>query len=287
MNLAIVVALIVAVGIVGFFALSLAKAWKLAHMKMHARLDLYPVPKEGAGRARYGGSYLEQSEWWNKPREIDHFNETREILKEMIFIKKLFVNQRSLWWASYAMHLGIYVMFCWSILLFITAFLSNTILVAITQVVGVVGFGLCIIGCISLFIRRFCDPILRRYTTPLEYGNIGLLLVVLVTGGISWLFLASPFSVAQSLVHLSPFAYSPLVVIHLILLTCMFIYIPLSKMSHYVAKFFTYHRVLWDNDPNVAHSEVERRFKDNAAHPSASQWSSSCVEDGAAQSAKG
>lgn len=287
MTIDVLVSVFIVLAMIGFFALSLRKAWKFAHMQIHARLDLYPVPKEGAGRAAYGGSYMEEPQWWGKPRHIDRLNEAVEIFKEMVLIKKLFVNQRSLWWASYAMHLGIYVMLGWSVLLLITVFWHPAPYVMVTQVVGVVGFALCIVGCALLLVRRVTDPVLKKYTTPLEYCNIVLLLVVLLTGAYAWLFVASPYDVAVQVFTLSPSGLAPFVLVHLVLLGVMFIYIPLGKMSHYVGKFFTYHKVLWDNDPNLPNSAVERRFEDAAAHPARTHWSAEQEQGASSETSKG
>ncbi len=34
-------------------------------MPIHLRWELYPVPHE-AGKAEYGGGYLEETSWWSK-----------------------------------------------------------------------------------------------------------------------------------------------------------------------------------------------------------------------------
>lgn len=282
-----VVSVFIVLAMIGFFALSLRKAWKFAHMQIHARLDLYPVPKEGGGRASYGGSYLEEQEWWTKPRQIDKVNETIDILKEMIFIKKLFVNQRSLWWASYALHLGIYVMLAWSVLLLISVPWHPDFYIVAVSVIGVIGFVLASLGCVLLLIRRAVDPVLRKYTTPQEYCNIVLLLVVLLTGAYSWLFVASPFEVAAQIFTFSPGQFAPIIIVHFVLLGIMFLYIPLSKMSHYVGKFFTFHKVLWDNDPNLPHSAVERKFDHAAETPAHSRWGSSQAKETVSETSKG
>ena len=41
------------------------------------RWELYPVPHE-KGRAEYGGAYLEELDWWYKPRKKDQVNEREE-----------------------------------------------------------------------------------------------------------------------------------------------------------------------------------------------------------------
>ncbi|RDB61489.1 nitrate reductase gamma subunit [Gordonibacter sp. 28C] len=281
------VSVFIIIAMFGFFALSLRKAWKFAHMQIHARLDLYPVPKEGAGRAAYGGSYMEEPEWWTKPRKIDRVSETVDIMKEMLFIKKLFVHQRTLWWASYSMHLGIYVMLGWSVLLLISVAWHPAWYVAAVFAIGVVGFVLATVGCLLLLVRRVSDRVLAKYTTPLEYFNIVLLLVVLLTGAYSWLFVASPFTVAAQVFTLSAANLPVIVLVHFVLLGIMFLYIPLSKMSHYVGKFFCFHKVLWDNDPNLKGSAVERRFEDAAEQPVTSPWSATKPQSPSSETSKG
>lgn len=281
------VSVFIIIAMFGFFALSLRKAYKFAHMQIHARLDLYPVPKEGAGRAAYGGSYMEEPEWWTKPRKINRVSETVDIIKEMLFIKKLFVHQRSLWWASYSMHLGIYVMLGWSVLLLVSVAWHPAWYVAVVSIVGIVGFALATIGCALLLVRRVFDRVLAKYTTPLEYFNIVLLLVVLLTGAYSWLFVASPFTVAAQVFTLSATDLPPIVLVHFVLLGIMFLYIPLSKMSHYVGKFFCFHKVLWDNDPNLKGSAVERRFEDAAQQPVTSPWSATKPQSASSETSKG
>nr|MDA8211008.1 nitrate reductase gamma subunit [Clostridia bacterium] len=84
--------------ILAFIGLSLYKAHQYAKMPMHGRWELYPVPKEPGEKGHYGGSYYEDLEWWNKPREVSHSGEVIDMLKEMLFIKNLFINQRQQWW---------------------------------------------------------------------------------------------------------------------------------------------------------------------------------------------
>ena len=109
---------------IAFMVFFLKKAAEYAKMPMHGRWELYPVPKE-KGRGHYGGSYYEEEKWYEKKRETSLFAEIIDMMKEILFIKKLFDNQRPLWWLSYAMHLGIYLTIGWLALLFL-AFLLTT-----------------------------------------------------------------------------------------------------------------------------------------------------------------
>ncbi len=273
MNAALLGFVFVIIGLAGFVVLTAVKAWKYAHLPVHSRVELYPVPKEGDGRGKYGGSYFEEEDWWEKPRRLDPVYEVVDIMQEMLLISKLFKHQRSLWWASYAFHLGIYVMFGWSLLLLLTVFWNPGFLVVGTAVVGAVGFALSTIGAVLLLVRRAVDESLRAYTPPQEYFNILLILATLVTGIAAWTLFASPFDVARSVFAFDAAPLPPVVVAHLVLLGIMLLYIPLSKMSHYVGKFFAFHKVLWDNDPNVAGSKVAAMAEREAAGPAPAAWS--------------
>ena len=34
----------------------------------HLRWELYPLPHEPPDKARYGGSFMEDTDWWTRPR---------------------------------------------------------------------------------------------------------------------------------------------------------------------------------------------------------------------------
>lgn len=243
-------------------------------MPMHSRLDLYPVPKE-AGRAEYGGSYYEELEWWSKPRKISHIGEIKDMLLEMLFIKKLFENQRKLWWASYSFHLGIYFLFAWTILLLISTVWPASFIIYLNFLVGAAGFALAFAGNATLLFYRTFDPSLRKYTTPQEYFNLLLILAVLVSGVYAWnseTFGQAGHLIGQ-LLSFQALDVGPALTVHLLLLGFMFFYIPLSKMNHYIGKYFTFHKVLWENDPNLPGSKVEQELQKAAANPPQTKWS--------------
>ena len=51
-----------------FLGAVISRFLKIQRLPIHLRWELYPVAHE-KGRAEYGGSYLEESNWWTKPRE--------------------------------------------------------------------------------------------------------------------------------------------------------------------------------------------------------------------------
>lgn len=270
-----------------FMGISAYKANYFAKMPLHGRQDLYPIPKEKGHE--HGGSYYEEVGWWKKPRETSGANELKDMLKEMLFIKKLFDNQRPFWWISYALHLGIYCLMGWTLLLiagalteFAGASVSATssawgmLIYYATSLFGWVGFLLVAIGAASLILRRLTDSGLRKYTTPQEYFNLLLIFVVVVTGIAIWgsdpsLTLAR--QAMEKVLSLNALAASPLLTVHLILLGIMLVYIPMSKMSHYVGKYFTFHKVLWENEPNLPGSKITEEMKKAAGNKPKNSWS--------------
>jgi nitrate reductase gamma subunit len=269
----VLISAFIIIAMICFVLISLIRALRYNGMPTHGRLEIYPVPKEGGGRAEYGGSYMEEVQWYNKPRQVSHAGELIDMMKEMLFIKKLFENQRSLWWASYAFHLGIYVLIAFTLLLILAALWTEPLLITFATIVGVAGFALATLGSFLLLVRRMIDATLRKYTTPQEYFNILLIFAVLVTGIISWTVFADPFKVAAGILAFGASEIPAFVLVHLVLLGIMFIYIPISKMSHYVGKYFSFHKVLWDNDPNFVGNKVNESMRRDAQNPPQHTWS--------------
>ena len=97
-------------GLLAVFVVAFAmRSLKLARLPVHLRWELAPVPHE-KGRAHYGGSYLEEEQWWTKPQEKDHLNEGFYMFQEILFLKALFEHKRSLWYFSFPFHFGLYLL---------------------------------------------------------------------------------------------------------------------------------------------------------------------------------
>ena len=73
------------VSIAVFLAAVIYRAVKLSRLPMHLRWELYPVAHE-KGRASYGGSYLEESDWWTKPRQSSLAGEMKVMLPEILLL---------------------------------------------------------------------------------------------------------------------------------------------------------------------------------------------------------
>ncbi len=244
------------------------KWWKWSSMPLHLRWELYPVPHEVL-KAEYGGSYLEEVNWWLKGRLVSVFGELKEMFKEMLFIVRIYRSNKRLWLLSYSFHLGIYLILIWFILIFLGAITTTYIGIPIpsmnpwaifvyyvTIIIGIVGDVLAIVGGLGLLVRRLVSPVLRDYTTIPDYFNLILVLLALMSGLLAWFFDPS-FNLARefmsSLINplLPPPYLNVITIVHLAIVQIIIAYIPFSKITHFIGKYFTYHKVLWDDEPNM------------------------------------
>ncbi len=267
-----------------FLALSVNKFFWFARMPLHGRWELYPVPREPAERACYGGSYYEEPEWWKKPRKISRAGEIKKVFKEMFFIRRLFINQRRHWWFSYSLHSGIYWLILWGVFLLAGAVieLSGPVLITGgngdfwsglvyfgTLLSGGVGVLLLTAGSAGLFLRRMFNRDLNKYSNPQDYFNLLFILAVAVSGLVVWN--GDPGfnygrEILKAMLAFAPVKADTALTVHILLLGALLIYIPQTKMSHYVCKFFSFHKVLWDNEPNLRNSKIERKIKRNLSN---------------------
>jgi len=143
------------------------------------------------------------------------------------------------------------------------------------------GYLLGSLGVISLLIKRSFDPQLRSFNTISRYVNLVFLGTVFLSGLHAWLrsgnYVAEVCSFARSLITLAPtmtvtFPLS----FHLAVSFLFLLYLPLTDMIHFIAKYFTYHAVRWDDRP--LNGRMERELKGLLAQPVT--WSASHVGSG-------
>jgi len=290
--------LFIYVSIGAFIGLSIYRAYQYAKMPLHGRWELYPVPKEPGERGHYGGSYYEELEYWKKPRKVSHMGEMKEMVKEMLFIKNLFVNQKRQWYLSYALHLGIYLLGLWTVLLLVGAIMelsgtpvaagnatSVNVIYYLTLYAGLSGAALLTVGSGGLVIKRIVNNVFSKYTTPQEYFNLLFLFAVTLSGLLVW-SVDPAFNygreIFKGLITFSPITTNAALTVHIILLGALMIYIPQTKMSHYVGKYFAFHKVLWENEPNLRNSKMEEKVKENLSYKPGTTWSAPHINPGAA-----
>jgi nitrate reductase gamma subunit len=241
----------------------------MARLPVHLRWELAPIPHE-KGKSRYGGSYLEEYEWWRKPRRRSRINSLVYMAKEILLLRGVCKYNRSLWPLSLALHIGIYLVIGMLFLCLINAVLIVVevplsvlnVLLGIVTVLAWMGYLLGGLGVIGLILKRALDPGLRPYSTVSTYFRLVFLGAVFISGGYVW-WISGDFAFIMSLfvnrlitLDSSIAATFPLS-LHIILLMLFVLYFPLTNMIHFVAKYFTYHEIRWNDRPKDRRMEKE------------------------------
>ena len=95
--------------LVVFLAAIVGRAAKIIRLPIHVRWELYPVAHE-RGRASYGGSYLEESNWWTKPRQRSLLGELQVMVPEILLLAGVWEHNRKHWYRSFPFHFGLYLL---------------------------------------------------------------------------------------------------------------------------------------------------------------------------------
>ena len=181
-----------------FILASVLRVYKQLTLPVHLRWELYPVKHETGARAEYGGSYMEESNWWEKERHSSLFNEAKYMIPEILLLRGVFEENRKLWWISFPFHFGLYMMI--GTLGFILIGASSMMggakigpesggvslfLYYLTILTGFVGLTLGTLGTAGLFLRRLSDPEMKRYSSFADYFNLVFLLLFFVVALLS------------------------------------------------------------------------------------------------------
>lgn len=241
---------------------------RYARQPVHLRWELYPVAHE-KNRQAYGGSHYEEPEHWSKPRRPDRAGEFRAMAAEVLLLEGVRRHNRALWRFSLPFHLGIYLVVVWLGLILLRGLTwpAGMALAALRLPIDIAGFaglalGFC--GAAGLLYRRLADPALRAYSAPADLFNIVIWLlylgwslgVHLIEGGFT--SLAAP---AADWLHFRPVDWSWPLAVAMVVGAVLLAYLPLSRMFHFVAKYFLYHDVRWDDRPNPRGGSMERRLE--------------------------
>ncbi len=252
------------------------RAIRLATTPVHLRWELYPVAHE-KDRVRYGGSYFEELDWWTKPQKTSMMGELSVMIPEILLLKGVWEHNRSLWWWSFPMHFGLYLVIGMAALVIVTAILGaqsaiGGALASISSVLGWIGYALGALGCVGLLMYRLSSHKLRSFSPPSAYFNLVFLLALFGTG--LWVFatVTQPASAlidwGHSLLTASSAGPIPGIVgIHITIAFLFMLYLPFTHMTHFFTKYFTYHEVRWNDQPNLRGSKLEKAIQEQLAYP--------------------
>lgn len=282
--MAVLLHLITYVCIAVFVAAVIFRFSKFSSMPMHVRWELYPVAHEAGKKATYGGSMLEEVNWWEKPREVSMANELKVMIPEMLFLHALWEHNRSLWFRSFPFHFGLYNMMGFLALLMLGAVLElagvevaaggglGGAVFYVTPVVGFFGMILGGIGTLGLLHRRLTDPELTDFTTFADKFNL-----VFIFGVIAVMFAGAAADPGMGAFRnyvgsvitfdLARAPESGLVAAAVLLASLLVAYIPLTHMSHFFVKWFSYHKVRWEDQPNLRGGAMEGKIGEVLNYP--------------------
>ena len=246
-----------------------------ARLPLHLRWELYPVPHEETARAEHGGSYFEVTNWWEKPIPFnllgriegdgpgDAFSKGPLGVQPNPLVPLVPISFRSL--PAHRLDGP-------------SRRARLTYPVGSTPDVGrdrnspslrvrgglAGGSGA---GRSGSSESAGSPPYRRRFKTYSTAGDLFNLLFFIVTLGCllaGYLFrpVGSPPALALAqgfLTFHTTLRFQPLLATGLVLSALLTAYIPMTHMSHFIAKYFTYHTVRWDNRPNLKGSDLARR----------------------------
>jgi len=264
-----------------------ARFIKISRLPIHLRWELYPVAHEGK-KARYGGSYLEEPDWWSKPREKSLAGELRVMIPEILLLEGIREHNRSQWIRTFPFHFGLYLLAGLIALLLIGGIASlagmtvsaggglvGKVLYHLTWVVGYAGLVLALAGSIALLGRRIFNLDYREYTKKGDYFNLAFFILVLLvslgahlSGDRDFSGLRAFFAQLLSfdLAGEASWQTGPGVA-EIVLASLLFAYIPLTHMSHFFTKWFMYHDIRWSDEPNLRGGKIERQVQEALQYP--------------------
>jgi nitrate reductase gamma subunit len=270
------------------------RATKYARMPVHLRWELYPVPHDEGNK--YGGSYLEEPEWWTKPRKKNFVKDALFILKDYLTFFQYFKLNRAYWAVLYMWHVGFYLILSFHALVAIGALtmiggveisaesanVGVRILYYLTLVVGVAGFSLGCLGSIGVFTRRLVDPDLRLFASTKNFFSYVFYFFVFLSGLIAWAAFDTSFAVYREFYH-AVFTFSdvhvdPALVSHAVLFAMFLFYMPSTQALHYATKFFAFFAVRWNDGPNLRGGKTEKKLEALLRQPVT--WSAPHIQSG-------
>jgi len=286
------VLLIIAYVMLAIFILAiLIRFIRISRLPIHLRWELYPVAHE-KGRASYGGSYLEESDWWTKPRKSSHIGELKVMIPEILLLAGVWEHNRKQWFCSFPFHFGLYLLVGLILLLLAGGIATaagavisaetggiGRLLHHVTYAVGYAGLVLGLIGSVALLGRRIINLDYAEYTKRGDYFNLAFFAVTFAVALLTHIFFDPQFiSLRTCFAELVTFgAFSageestsamPLMMTAEIILASLLIaYIPLTHMSHFFTKWFMYHDIRWNDAPNRRGGKIERKVNEVLQYP--------------------
>jgi nitrate reductase gamma subunit len=259
--------------ILAFAVACVSRTITYARTPVHLRWELYPVPHEAPERVKHGGSYFESADSWAKPRRASLLGDLKFMIPEILLLRGLWDFNRRVWYRSFPFHFGLYLLAAATVLLalgttlslFAPALMAGQVgdgIRLLYRIAGMAGMALAILGALALLVHRLTDPDLRIYTTAGDIFNLVFFVVALALLAAGYLSRghSAPdmLTLSKALLTFDTNIRLPkLLTAGLLLSALLLAYVPMTHMSHFIAKFFTYHSVRWDDAPSRKGGKLE------------------------------
>jgi len=161
---------------------------------------------------------------------------------EILTFRTLLHYNLKVWVGSYLFHIGLAFFLAW-FLTFLAGWPMN--------ILGKIGGILILGGATYLFILRLISRSMRTVSSFVEFFNLGIFILFTLTG------ICVVYGQRVDLVEIRDFflgllRFAPKTppketsfLILLFIAEGFLVYLPFSKMVHYISKYFSYHRVKW------------------------------------------
>lgn len=263
------------------------KVAKVLRMPAHLRWELYPIPHEKG--YKYGGSYFEELEWWNRPQ---HKNRARALLFKLgdyLSMGGYYKRSRTYWLGLLPWHIGFYLLMAFQAFALVGAlvavWLGNVslpliIILYAMMAMGWIGFGLGLIGSAIMLIQKLISSDFRLYTTKMDYFNYTIFLVLFACG--YYLLTSDPglsgyLTFWQGVVTFRYVQPEPAAYLFIILFSLHLVHLPFTRSTHYITKLISFFGILWDDTPNSG-GKMEDRVKEYLDYPVS--WSAPHIQSG-------
>lgn len=274
--------------LMGVYAVRLTRYLRLP---THLRWELYPVIHE-----EKEGSYLQERDWWLKPRKTRRLKGFFVLLKDYFTFSDYARTTFFYWLGVFPWHLGFILTMFFELVSFVSAIqmlgglliskdsahLTGKILYYLAVYIGAASFVMGIFGSILIFINRILDKGLREYSIPMNFIVYFLTFVFFTTGFYSWYFTDPDLEEYRLFwVGLLSFEFQHVgtwTAIHIIAYDLFLLFLPYTRWLHYITRFFAFFFIRWDDKPNLPGSRLERKLMRLMESPVA--WSAPHIEGG-------
>ncbi|AGK62094.1 Nitrate reductase gamma subunit [Archaeoglobus sulfaticallidus PM70-1] len=162
-----------------------------------------------------------------------------EMLREIIVLYQVYNYNRKIWFQSLLLHYGLYALGLWLVL---TVIGVNVYYLGVLGAVGV------LIGSVLLFLTRLSNSEMKMISNATQYIN---LLLLMITSGLALYADFFNFKIRDyflSILTGSPnyqIFDKPEFFLALFFVEIFVLYLPLSSMVHFFAKYYTWDKIRW------------------------------------------